>query len=142
MTQLYDNKKKSTAYSQYIQIYIHKITYTYKHIHKHTDTPTKLYTDYLNNITKKSYISKIKQKKKKKLKQLTTTYVLKLVTLAVAFHMCYRVPILILKQVIVIEVIICKMQKKGTSPKGIPIFKKYTNLKNNIINKIKINRKT
>ena len=48
-------REKSTAYSQYKHIYIHKIAYTYKHtnIYINTDTPTKLYTDYLSNITKK-----------------------------------------------------------------------------------------
>ena len=35
-------------------------------------------------------------KYKKTPKQLTTTYVPELVTLTVAFHMCYRVPILTL----------------------------------------------
>ena len=49
-------REKSTAYSQYIHIYFHKIAYAYKNIHKHTDTPTKLYTDYLNYITKTIHI--------------------------------------------------------------------------------------
>ena len=82
-------REKSTAYSQYKHIYFHKIAYAYKNIHKHTDTPTKLYTDYLNYITKKIHIYP-KLNTKKPPKQLTTTYVPELVTLAVAFYMCYR----------------------------------------------------
>lgn len=42
-----------------MHIRIYTFSCAYKHIHKHTDTLTKLYTDYLYNVGKKSTHSHI-----------------------------------------------------------------------------------
>ena len=57
-------KKKYSLLTIYT--YIHLKLHIHTNIHKHTDTPTKIYTDYLNNITKKIiYIQNKIQKKGK-----------------------------------------------------------------------------
>ena len=60
-------------------------------------------------------------KKKKIQNKLTTTCVPQIVSLAVVFHMLwYKAATFSLTQVFAVEVIIYKMQRKGTSPEGKP----------------------
>lgn len=95
---------------------------TFAYAYKHTDTPSIIYANYLYSM-KNSYIWKTKYKKQTKRNQLTTTCVAELVALDVPFHMCYKALTLKHTQVLVAEVIICKMQGKGTSPKPLMINK-------------------